>query len=164
MGSSRCRGGSFSVSQRAYASGHAATAIRRATDHTFDPILTDATLHYGQSCFVAWSNQITGAADVAISPHDALRFKAGYRFAGLADPHGTWFSSALTPIGSSTTNTSRVLGHIVEATAFVTPWAPITFKADYAAMITGAGAKAIVKTVSLPVLQYGLVEATVHLP
>ena len=102
----------------AYASGRDTAADpAKTTDHTFDPILPDATLHYGQSGFVAWSNQITGAADVAISPHDALRFKAGYRFAGLADPHGTWFSSALTPIGSSTTNTSRVLGHIIEATA-----------------------------------------------
>ena len=151
----------------AYASGrNPAADPTKTTDHAFDPILPDTTEHYGQSGFVAWTNQITAAGDVAISPHDAIRFKAGYRFAGLAEPHGMWFSSSLMPVGSSPTNTSHVLGHIIEASAVITPWAPLVFKADYAALIPGDGAKAIFKNASsnAPVLHYGLVEATARLP
>ena len=134
-------------------------------ENHFDPILPDEAI-YGQAGFIAWTNQITAAFDVALSPVNAIQMKVGYRFAGLADPFGEWTSSSLVDIGSSRDNHSRELGHIVDASVAVAPRTFLTFKADYSAMIPGAAAKAIFKdSRSMPmVLYYGLLETTVRFP
>ena len=150
--------------QGAYASG--GDGSTKTTEKTFDPILPDSNEHFAHSGFYAWSNLIEAGGDVAVQPVDALRIRVGYRFAGLAQPKGEWFSSLLEPVGSSPTNTSHTLGHVLEAGVHIRPWEPLTFIADYGAMILGDGGKAILDQAgtSTKIVHFGLLEAKVRLP
>ena len=145
----------------AYASGQDPKADPKTTSHVFDPILPDRNEHFGQSGFIGWSNVIEGVLDVAAYPVDMLRLKAGYRFSGLADPHGVWFSSSLFPVGQSSTNSSHILGNTVELGAVMSPWSPLSFRADYAVMIMGAGGKALLHH---DFAHYGRVEVEARFP
>ncbi len=152
--------------QGAYATGSDRSNTSAKTEKTFDPILPDSHDHFGHAGFYAWTNLIEAGGDLTAQPHDAVRVRAGYRFVGLAQPKGEWFSALLEPVGFSATNTSHVLGHVVEGTIRVTPWEPISFIADYGAMVLGAGGKAILNAsgTDTKVLHFGLLEAEVRLP
>jgi hypothetical protein len=152
--------------QGAYASGGDRSSTTAKTEKTFDPILPDSNEHFAHSGFYAWSNIIEAGGDVAIEPVAPLRIRAGYRFVGLAQPKGEWFSSLLEPVGFSPTNTSHVLGHVVEGMVHVRPWEPLTFIADYGAMILGEGGQAILNQggTDTKVVHFGLLEAEVRLP
>lgn len=152
--------------QGAYASGSDRSNAAAKTEKTFDPILPDSHEHFGHAGFYAWSNLIEAGGDVTVKPHDAVRVRAGYRFAGLANPKGEWFSALVEPIGFSATNKSHVLGHVIEGMVHVTPWEPLTFIADYGAMVLGAGGKAILNEAGsdTKLIHFGLIEAEVRLP
>lgn len=137
------------------------------TESAFDPILPDSALHFGQAGFIGWSNLIEAGADVGFDVAAPVHFDVGYEFAGMPEAKGTWFSSALTPIGSAPDNDSNILGHIVGLGAVIDPIPQFGFRAEYSAMILGAGGSAILKksTGEDPsVIHYGMVEATGHFP
>ena len=147
--------------QGAYASGDDDSSTAK-TDKTFDPILPDTNAHFGQSGFYAWTNLIEVGGDLAVKPVDALRIRAGYRYAALADPNGTWFSSSLVPVGATSgSDNGRTLGHVIEGNVSVTPWEYLRFMADYAAMITGDRGESII---GASVVNYGRIQAELKLP
>lgn len=137
------------------------------TERGFDPILPDTAAHFGQSGFIGWTNLIEAGADVGFDVAPPVHFDVGYKFAGMPEPKGTWFSSALTPIGAAPTNDSPILGHIVGVRAAIDPFPQFGFRAEYSAMILGEGGSAILEASSgedPSVLHYGMVEATGHFP
>ncbi|HTJ84265.1 MAG TPA: alginate export family protein [Polyangiaceae bacterium] len=128
--------------QGAYASGGGGTTDSPDV-HTFDPILPDTTMHFGQSGLYALSNVIEAGADFAVRPIDELGMTVGYRFAALADAKGRWVTSTLQPVGASATNTSQMLGHVISFDLVSHPIPEMSVMASYAAMILGDGAKNI---------------------
>lgn len=139
----------------------------RETEHAFDPILPDSAAHFGQSGFIGWTNLIEAGADVGFDVAPPVHFDVGYKFAGMPEPNGTWFSSSLTPIGAAGSNESPILGHIVGVKAAINPLPQFGFRAEYTPMILGEGGSAIIKesTGDDPsVLHYGMIEATGRFP
>lgn len=137
------------------------------TETGFDPILPDTAAHFGQSGFIGWTNLIEAGADVGFRIASPVAFDVGYQFAGMPEPKGTWFSSALTPIGAASENDSPILGHIVSASARIDPLPQLGFRAEYAAMILGEGGSAILEKSSGSddaAIHYGMIEATGHFP
>jgi len=126
--------------QGAYASGGGGTTDSPDV-HTFDPILPDTTMHFGQSGFYGLSNLIEAGADYSVRPMDEITMRIGYRFAGLADANGRWVTSTLQPVGASDTNTSQMLGHVLGFDFMSHPIPEMSVNASYAAMILGDGAK-----------------------
>jgi hypothetical protein len=109
----------------------------------FDPILPDARSGLGQMGLYAWSNIIDAALNIVLSPNDQWRVAIGYRYLRLADPRGAWFSASLLPIGQNAQNDAAFLGHELDAAVSVTPLESLTLRAGYGALVTGAGARAI---------------------
>lgn len=137
------------------------------TETGFDPILPDTAAHFGQSGFVGWTNLVEAGADIGFRIANPVAFDVGYQFAGMPEPKGTWFSSALTPIGAAPDNDSPILGHIVSASARIDPLPQLGFRAEYSAMILGEGGSAILEESSGSddaAIHYGMVEATGHFP
>ncbi len=97
----------------AYASGDDGTSTGDET--RFDPILPDEHTLLSPMSLVAWSNLILGGGSVGVRPVDELGLLAGYRYAALAQPGGRWSNAALYPIGAAPSNTSRSLGHEIDA-------------------------------------------------
>ncbi len=132
--------------QGAYATGAPpeVDAAGNVTDiGVFDPLFPDTTKNFGQSAFYGLSNLIEGGADVSIRPVDEFTARAAYRFAGLADANGPWRTGAMFPIGSSSTNTSQLLGNVIEIELEGRPWDPLSIKATYGLMLLGDAARNI---------------------
>lgn len=129
--------------QGAYATGKPAAGDTPTEIGVFDPILPDTTRHFGQYDFYALSNLIEGGADVSIRPVEEFAARAGYRFAGLADAKGPWFTSALFPVGQSSTNDNQIMGHVITAELEARPWDPLRINIAYGIMVLGEGAKQI---------------------
>lgn len=129
--------------QGAYATGDPAEGDPPSDIGVFDPILPDTTRHFGQYDFYALTNLIEGGADIAIRPIEEFSARASYRFVGLANANGPWFTSALFPVGQSDTNDSQMLGHVVGVDIEGRPWEPLRIGASYGLMILGDGAKNI---------------------
>lgn len=137
------------------------------TERAFDPILPDTAAHFGQSGFIGWTNLIEAGADVGVTLAPPVQLVVDYQFAGMPEPKGTWFSSALTPIGAAPSNDSPILGHIVGLKAAIDPVPQIGFRAEYSAMILGSGGSAILKASTgddLSVIHYAMIEASAHFP
>jgi hypothetical protein len=109
----------------------------------FDPILPDARAGLGQMGLFAWSNILDAALTVVTAPTDELRISVAYRHLHLADPRGAWFAASLAPVGQNTANDASFLGHELDASVGVSPLESLTIRAGYGALITGAGARAI---------------------
>lgn len=129
--------------QGAYATGDPAEGTPTTDIGIFDPILPDTTRHFGQYDFYSLSNLIEGGADVSVRPVEELSARASYRFVGLANAKGPWFTSALFPVGQSDTNDSQMLGHVVGIDLEVRPWKPLRISSSYGLMILGDAAKNI---------------------
>lgn len=129
--------------QGAYATGAPGEGAAPETIGVFDPIAPDSTGAFGQSGFYAWSNLIEAGADVSIHPIEEYLARIGYRFAGLADPHGPWHTAALFPIGDAPSNESNILGHVLVVDMEGRPWKPLALTASYGLMVLGDGARNI---------------------
>ena len=128
-----------------YASGDDGPLGIDDTQHRFDPILPDQHDRHGLMDLWGWSNALDAGGDVTLRPEDELGLRVGYHFAGLAQPTGQWTTAALVPVGSSTANASRSLGHEIDAALRWTPWDPIRFDAGYGLFLLGEGAKNVVR-------------------
>lgn len=151
----------------AYASGDNGSTDSLATQTRFDPILPETRPQHGRMGLYAWSNLMTLGVDIAARPTDTLSIDLGYHLVGLADPRGRWSSASLLPIGASPTNTSRLLGHQIDATIGVNLWDPLKLEAGYGLFLTGDGAKNILDSSGRgrPDMQhYGYLQATLHAP
>jgi hypothetical protein len=150
-----------------YASGDSGSSDPLAKQTRFDPILPDERPVHGRMGLVAWSNSIVAGGDIAARPADVLALDVGYRFVGLAEPHGRWSSASLVPIGASPTNTSRVLGHQIDATVALHVWEPLAIELGYGLFLTGEGAKNILEASGRgrPGAQhFGFLQAVVRAP
>ena len=146
--------------QGAYASGQkpGEQSITR-----FDPILPDVHTTHGPMGLYAWSNVIEGAGWLRFVPFRESQLLLGYRYVALARPSDTWTSASLVRIGTLEDNTSRHLGHEIDAGFRWSPWGPLALGAGYGAFVTGEGAKAILHAQGRgsPELQhFGYVQAT----
>jgi hypothetical protein len=157
----------------AYASGDDGTVAKldKATGKPptlkrFDPILPDEHTFLGPMGLFAWSNLMFVGGDVTVQPIDELRFKAGYHYAALAQPGGRWTDAALTPIGASPANTSRALGHEIDASFKITPWKPFEVDAGYGIFIRGTGADEILLDAQrqAKLQHWAYLQTTVRLP
>lgn len=152
--------------QGAYASGDSGEAGAGTKQTRFDPILPDEFSNHSPMGLYAWSNLIEAGGDLSVTPVDELTLSAGYRFAALADPNGRWTTGALTAVGASNANDSRVLGHEIDAGLTITPWEPIQLKAGYGLFLFGDKAKAILsgagQTESMQ--HWGYLQALVRAP
>jgi hypothetical protein len=113
------------------------------TLRAFDPILPDARSGLGQMGLFAWSNILDAAFTVVAAPTDETRVTLGYRYLRLANPRGAWFSASLAPVGQNLQNDAAFLGHELDGAVSFTPLDSLTIRAIYGALITGAGARAI---------------------
>jgi Alginate export len=155
-----------------YASGDTHGSTYRA----FDPLLPDVHRWHGAMDLFAWSNEAEVNARVAVEPWTGGYVALEYRYAELADPASPWRTAYLTTIGEALGNTSRSLGHELDAVVRWTPWDPLTLEAGYSMFFVGAGARAvlvangigqfnsmgILATESLSQFAYG--QATLRLP
>lgn len=138
---------------------------------TFDPILPDTHLHFGQSGFYGWSNIIDAGGDFGVQPLPELGLRVGYQFAALADPAGRWVTATLQPVGEDRTSDDRVLGHVPHFDLEARPFEELRIAASYAALVLGGGAKAVYAsarpdlTSSVPsVAHFAMVDAGVVIP
>ena len=153
--------------QGAYASGDDGPLEPTATQHRFDPIFPEQHDNHGMMDLYAWSNLLEAGANIAARPADELHLGIGYRFVGLAEPKGQWTTAALTPVGSSPTNTSRILGHEIDATIGIIPWSPVRFDVGYGLFALGEGGKNIVRDAqrsASTLHHFGYLQATVRAP
>jgi len=134
--------------EAAYASGDDGQTT--GTVKRFDPILPDEHTLLSPMSLVAWSNIILGGGSLSLRPIEELGLTAGYRYAALAQPGGRWSNAALNPIGAVPGNTSRSLGHEIDAAIRVTPWKPLEIETGYGLFIRGAGADAILQAAGRP--------------
>jgi hypothetical protein len=150
-----------------YASGDNGNTDPLSTQTRFDPILPEERPMHGRMGLYGWSNSIEAGGDIAARPIEALSLDVGYRFVGLAEPKGRWSTASLLAVGSSATNTSRVLGHQIDATVGVRVWDPLAIEAGYGLFLTGEGGKNILDAVGRgrPGAQhYGYLQATLRAP
>lgn len=129
--------------QGAFASGDNGTSSPSSVQTRFDPLLPDAFANHGAMGLYAWSNLLEAGGDVEVKPLEVLSLRAGYRFAALADPNGRWTTSSLAAIGASNANSSRTLGHELDAAVTLKPWEPLEIQAGYGLFLFGDKAKAI---------------------
>jgi hypothetical protein len=106
----------------------------------FDPILPDEHTLLSPMSLVAWSNVILGGGTIGARPIEELGLLAGYRYIALAQPGGRWSNAALAPIGADPTNTSRSLGHEIDASIRFTPWRLFEAEAGYGLFARLSGA------------------------
>jgi hypothetical protein len=109
----------------------------------FDPILPDYRQGLGSMGLFTWSNTIEGAGLVYLSPVEDSEITLGYHYVALAEPADHWQTAALTTIGKAPENTDRFLGHELDASLKINPWAPFSILAGYGAFLTGNGGKSI---------------------
>jgi hypothetical protein len=132
----------------AYASGDNGSPT--GTVKRFDPILPDEHALLSPMSLVAWSNLILGGGTLGVRPAEEVGLLAGYRYAALAEPGGRWSNAALAPIGAAPANTSRSLGHEIDASIRVAPWRLFEAEAGYGLFVRGSGADAILQAASRP--------------
>ena len=148
----------------AYASGDASGGNGSRLQR-FDPILPDVHRHHGMMDLVAWSNLLDGAASVGVRPLQRFDAQVRYAFLGLAQPGDRWTSSGMLPVGVAPDNTSRVLGHELDARIAFEATESVSFDAGYGLMVTGAGARNILGVAgrSTPdLLQFGYLQASLR--
>jgi hypothetical protein len=157
----------------AYASGDDGTVAKLdnktgkvPTLKRFDPILPDEHSFLGPMGLFAWSNLMFVGGDVGVQPIDELRIKAGYHLAALAQPGGRWTDAALTPIGAAPGNTSRALGHEIDASLKITPWKPFEIDAGYGIFLRGTGADEVLLDAQrqAKLQHWAYLQTTVRLP
>lgn len=150
----------------AYATGDSGTLEPGETQTRFDPILPDERRNIGLMGLYGWSNIIEGAATVEVRPMDELSLLAGYTLAALAQPSGRWVTSRLVPVGAAPDNTSRLLGHEVDAIVSLTPWDPLRFELGYGLFLFGEGASNILTASNRPadLQHFGFLQATLRAP
>lgn len=151
----------------AYASGQDGAEPGDSTFHRFDPILPEVHEHYGMMDLVTWSNLIEASGFVAASPFDEGRLRLGLSFLGLAEPTGQWSAGSGIPVGSSSTNASRVLGYEGDLRFVVTPWDPLSLEAGYGLLVAGDGAQDILYAAGRgepDLLHFGYVQARLRAP
>lgn len=152
--------------QGALASGDNGTSDPNTVQTRFDPLLPDAFANHGAMGLYAWSNLLEAGGDVEIKPLDVLSVRASYRFAALADPNGRWTTGSLEAIGASNENSSRALGHELDATVTLKPWEPIEIRAGYGLFLFGDKAKAILSRANQKegAQHWGYLQALVRAP
>jgi hypothetical protein len=153
------------AAEGAYASGDDSTS-QTGTLKRFDPILPDEHTLLSPMSLVAWSNLILGGGSVSLRPVDELTLQAGYRYAALAQPGDRWSSASLNPIGAAPTNTSRSLGHEIDAAIRVAPWRAFEVETGYGIFLRGDGADAVLQAALRPAtLQHWVyLQTTARLP
>lgn len=129
----------------AYATGDDGSLGPDEVQRRFDPILPDEELNHGAMGLYGWSNMIEAGGGVRVLPLDALTLAAGYTFVGLASPKGKWVTARLLPVGASSENESRSLGHEIDLSLALQPWEPLRFELGYGMFFFGDGAKAILE-------------------
>jgi hypothetical protein len=152
--------------QGAYATGQGESSSEDEVSR-FDPMFPDVRTAHGAMGLYAWSNLIEGAGWVDLSFWHESKVTVAYRYVGLAEPTDGWQTAALVPIGSDPSNAERTLGHELDASLALSPWAPVAVVAGYGAFLTGQAGKNILASAGRgrPELQhYGYVQATVHMP
>jgi hypothetical protein len=155
-----------------YASGDTGGSTYRG----FDPLLPDVHVWNGAMDVFAWSNEEeVNARAVAVPWTDAIA-AVEYRYVQLAQPGGAWRTAYLTTIGIDAQNTSRALGHEVDASLRWSPWASLALEGGYSFLLLGDGARAILAAnaigkpqpgggVSIANLsQFAYLQATVRVP
>ncbi|MCC6557992.1 MAG: hypothetical protein IT372_34025, partial [Polyangiaceae bacterium] len=77
-----------------------------------------------------------------------------------------WSTARLLPVGAAPGNTSRALGHEIDAGVTLEPWEPVRFELGYGVFLFGDGAKAILEGAHRPadVQHWGYLQATVTAP
>src|SRR5207237_3051327 len=103
----------------------------------FDPILADVHHHHGAMDLYAWSNLIEGAASVGARPHGDVDLSARYAFVGLAEPGDRWSTGSLIAVGAAPGNSSRILGHELDARIAYEPYKGVVFDGGYGIMVLG---------------------------
>jgi hypothetical protein len=153
------------AAEGAYASGDTGQSTT-GTLKRFDPILPDEHTLLSPMSLVSWSNLILGGGSVALHPLEELGLQAGYHYAALAQPGGRWSNAALYPIGAAPTNTSRSLGHEIDAAVRISPWKPFEIETGYGLFLRGAGAEAILQAASRPasLQHWAYLQTTVRVP
>lgn len=155
--------------QGSYASGRKDTPVKAdgSNDTRFDPMLPDARGPHGPMGLYAWSNVMEAAGLLRFTPIAESRVTLGYRYVALAEPSDTWATASSISVGRDAANTSRTLGHEVDAGAEYSPWAPLKIAFGYGAFLTGSGAKNILEASGRgrPNLQhYGYLQLTLRAP
>lgn len=153
--------------EAAYASGDDGSTDPAAVQTRFDPIAPDKRPGHNLMGLYAWSNLILAGGDISVRPADPVSIDVGYRFVGLAEPKGRWTSASLVAIGASSTNTSRMLGHQIDAAVRMQFWQPLTIDAGYGLFLTGDGAKNILQASGrgrLEMQHFGYLQATLKAP
>jgi hypothetical protein len=132
----------------------------------FDPLLPDEHTVMSPMGLWAWSNVIEGGGTIGIRPIEELGFVAGYRYAALAQPNGRWSSASLVPIGASTTNGARALGHEIDGAFKITPWHALSIETGYGIFLRGVGADAILIAAGRPATlqHWAYLQTTVRIP
>lgn len=150
----------------AYASGDDDPLDASGTQRRFDPILPDEHANHAPMDLYGWSNLIEAGASLRARPLEELSFGAGYTFAALASPEDRWSTARLLPVGAAPGNTSRALGHEIDAGVTLEPWEPVRFELGYGVFLFGDGAKAILEGAHRPagVQHWGYLQATVTAP
>ncbi len=133
----------------------------------FDPILPDVHRHHGAMDLYSWSNLIEAAGSVGAKPREDLDTSVRYAFAALAQPGDRWSSGGLVVVGADPNNTSRVLGHEIDARIAYEPWKNVVFEGGYGLFVTGSGARNILAASGRPesnLLHYGYLQAALRAP
>lgn len=133
----------------------------------FDPMLPDSRTWYGAMDLFTLSNVLEGYVRASIVPWNGGLASVEYRYARLAQAHGTWRSGDLVTIAPGSPNTDAELGQELDATLRWSPWSPVELAAGYSAMILGGGAKAVLAAQHFAppdVAHFGGLQATLRLP
>lgn len=115
--------------QGAYAS---ASSEGAETDANFDPLFVDDYAMAGRPGFYTWRNIIEGGADISVRPIEEIHAKASYRFLGAPEKNAPWYRAGGAVMGPAG---ETIIGHQIGATVELSPWEPLTFAVDYAALL-----------------------------
>lgn len=107
----------------------------------FDPLLPDVHVHHGTMDLFAWSNLVDASGRVTIEPIDHLDVSAEYRYMHLASSNGEWIHGYLGAVGTPTGSGETELGHEIDLSFSIHPWAPLTLSGGYGMLVLGDGAR-----------------------
>jgi hypothetical protein len=127
----------------------------------FDPLFPDEHQTIDPMNMFAWSNVLAAGGTFGAMPVDKqnlfingdrveFSLQLGYHFVNLAEPNGRWTTASLIPVGASSANTSRSLGHEADARFRFSPWRAIDFETGYGFFYFGDGARQILRETGRP--------------
>lgn len=133
----------------------------------FDPVLPDSREGLGAMGVYAWSNVLSGSAMIHVTPLSDTEATLGYHYVTMAEPSDTWQTATLVAVGQDPNNEDAMLGHELDASLKIRPWAPVVFTTGYGLFLTGEGAKNVLESSGrgkTDMQHYGYVQITMRVP